>query len=162
MAANFGHLTMIMLICSVLPGERPSIRRVLNLPYNTHSHLLPILADTIPIFDEICKRSARFITSCLFSPSSLVQSAAWHSVVFGKFSSPLRSRAMLYVVFVMAGHSTRLFWTWYRYLTASLSFGIDIVCLILRFTLQCLCWNWFLSEKASLLYLVLQNLKLLF
>ena len=74
---------------------RKALRRVLNLPYNTHSHLLPILADTIPIFDDICKRSARFITSCLFSPSRLVQSVAWHSVVFGKFSSPLGSNAML-------------------------------------------------------------------
>ena len=89
---------------------RKALRRVLNLPYNTHSHLLPILADTIHTFDEICKRSARIITSCLFSPSRLVQSVSWHSVVFGKFSSPLRiSNAMLQnVVYVMAGHWTRL------------------------------------------------------
>ena len=89
---------------------RKALRRVLNLPYNTHSHLLPILADTIPIFDDICKRSARFITSCLFSPSRLVQSVAWHSVVFGKFSSPLGKLGVMqcYVVYVMAGHWTRL------------------------------------------------------
>jgi hypothetical protein len=97
MAVNFWHLTtMIISICSVSPGERPSgPRRVLNLPYNTHSHLLPILADTIPIFNEICKRSARFITSCLSSPSRLVRSVSWHSVVFGKFSSPFGSNALL-------------------------------------------------------------------
>jgi hypothetical protein len=73
---------------------RKALRRVLNLPYNTHSHLLPILADTIPIFDEICKRSAHFITSCLSSPSRLVRSVSWHSVVFCKFSSPLGSNAL--------------------------------------------------------------------
>jgi hypothetical protein len=60
-----------------------------------NEHQLPILADTIPIFDEMCKRSARFITACLVSPSRLVQSVSWHSVVFGKFSSPLESNAML-------------------------------------------------------------------
>jgi hypothetical protein len=74
---------------------RKALRRVLNLPFNTHSRLLSILADTIPIFDEICKQSARFITACLSSPSRLVQSVSWHSVVFGKFSSPLGSNAML-------------------------------------------------------------------
>jgi hypothetical protein len=74
---------------------RKALRRVLNLPYNTHSRLLPILADTFPISDEICKRSAHFITSCISSPSRLVRSVSWHSVFFGKFSSPLGSNALL-------------------------------------------------------------------
>jgi len=74
---------------------RKALRRVLNLPYNTHSCLLPLLSDTIPIYDELCKRSARFITSCIFSPCHLVQSVAWYSVCFGKYSSPLGNNAML-------------------------------------------------------------------
>ena len=103
---------------------RKALRRVLNLPYNTHSHLLPILADTIPIFNEICKPSARFI-SCLFSPSRYVQSVAWHSVVFGKFSSPPGSNAMLCCLrygwsldsfaLNLVQLSTSFFKVWYRY-----------------------------------------------
>ena len=39
--------------------------------------VLPLLAEAIPIFDEfMCKRSSTFITSCLFSKSSLVRSVA--------------------------------------------------------------------------------------
>ena len=42
----------------------------------THCYLLPLLSCTLPIYDEICKRSARFILSCLFSQSSLMRSIA--------------------------------------------------------------------------------------
>jgi len=73
---------------------RKALRRVLNLPYNTHSYLLPLLTDTLPIFDEICKRSARFIVSCLFGSSRLVQSVAWHSIVVAKYNSVLGSNAL--------------------------------------------------------------------
>lgn len=73
---------------------RKALRRVLNLPYNTHSYFLPILSNTLPIFDELCKRSARFITSCLFAPSRLVRSVSMFSVVFAKFDSPLGSNAL--------------------------------------------------------------------
>ena len=59
---------------------RKALRRVLNLPNNTHSCLLPLLTETLPVFDEICKRSARFIVSCLFGSSRLVQSIASHSM----------------------------------------------------------------------------------
>jgi hypothetical protein len=72
---------------------RKALRRIFNIPHHSHSFLLPILSDTIPIFDELCKRSARFITSCFFSPNRLVQFVSWHSVVFSKYNSPLGSNA---------------------------------------------------------------------
>ena len=31
---------------------RKALRRILQLPYNSHSYLLPILSDTLPIFDD--------------------------------------------------------------------------------------------------------------
>ena len=37
--------------------------------------------------DEICRRSARFILSCLHSSSNLVQSLVWHGAVHAKYSS---------------------------------------------------------------------------
>jgi len=39
-------------------------------------------------FDEICKRSSRFINSCLRSRYNLVRSIALH-IVYGKYYSPL-------------------------------------------------------------------------
>ena len=52
---------------------RKALRRLLNLPCNSHSYLLPLLTNTLPIFVEICRRSARFILKCLNNASSLVQ-----------------------------------------------------------------------------------------
>ena len=34
---------------------RSALRRSVNLPYNTHCFLLPILTGTLPVFDELCK-----------------------------------------------------------------------------------------------------------
>jgi hypothetical protein len=53
---------------------KKSLRRVLNLPGDSHSYLLSLLSCTLPDFIGICKRSARFISSCLNSRSILVQS----------------------------------------------------------------------------------------
>jgi len=36
---------------------RKALRRILELPYNCNSTLLPLVTDTLPVFDEICKRS---------------------------------------------------------------------------------------------------------
>ena len=62
---------------------RKALRRILCLPYNSHSYLLPIMSDTLPMFDEICKRSVRFIANCINSSSQLVKSVTWHCIVSG-------------------------------------------------------------------------------
>ena len=74
---------------------RTGLRRVLNLPFNSHSFFLPVLSNTLPIVDELCKRSARFITSCLLSCNRLVRSISRHSVVFSKYNSLLGSNTLV-------------------------------------------------------------------
>jgi hypothetical protein len=74
---------------------RMAVRRLLGLPYNTHCYLLPLLINSLPVFDEICKRSASFIVSCLFSHSSLVRSVAWTGVLNGKYTSVLGKNCFL-------------------------------------------------------------------
>ena len=89
-------VTKTNLLKSYLPNclaQGPEIN--FYLPKNTHSFFLPILSDSIPIFDEICKRTARFISSCLFSPSRLLQSISWLSLVFGRFGSPMGNNALI-------------------------------------------------------------------
>jgi len=44
---------------------------------------------TLPVFDEICKRSSRFIHSCLRSRYNLVHSIVLHVIVHGNYHSPL-------------------------------------------------------------------------
>jgi len=73
---------------------RKSLRRILRLPPGTHSFLLPLLTDSLPVYDEICKRSARFILSCLFSTSPLVRSIARHGTL-GRNNFSIIGRNML-------------------------------------------------------------------
>jgi len=68
---------------------RTALRRLLNLTFNAHCFLLPLLTGTLPVFDKICKRSSRFINLCLRSRNSLVRSIAPHSIVHGKYYTPL-------------------------------------------------------------------------
>jgi len=54
---------------------------VLDLPWATHNHLLPLLSNSLPIYDEICKRSASFIAACLCSDCNLVKSVVNYGIV---------------------------------------------------------------------------------
>jgi hypothetical protein len=74
---------------------RKALRRILNLPYTAHSFFLPYVSNTLPIKDELCKRSARFIFSCLLSNNHLVRSISFHSVVHAKYNSFLGSNALV-------------------------------------------------------------------
>ncbi len=49
----------------------------------------------LPLSDDIIKRSSRFIVSCLFPTSHLVQSVSWHNILYGKYSSVLGRNALL-------------------------------------------------------------------
>jgi len=67
-----------------------------QLPFNAHCFLFPILTGILPTFDEVCKRSSRFINSCLRSRNILVRSIALHNIVHGKYYSPLGSNLRSY------------------------------------------------------------------
>jgi hypothetical protein len=74
---------------------RKALRRILLLPYNCHSYFLPILSDTLPVYDEICKRSLKFIASSLVSSSQLVKSIARYCIMFGRNNSVLGTNALV-------------------------------------------------------------------
>ena len=48
------------------------LRRILDLPYDSHSNLLPILSDSLPLFDLICRHSVNFLQKCVSSDSLVV------------------------------------------------------------------------------------------
>ena len=73
---------------------RKALIRVLNLPYNSHSYLLPLMSNSLPVFVEICKRSSKFILSCLNCQSSLVRSIAWYGIAFARYNSCIGSNAL--------------------------------------------------------------------
>ena len=72
---------------------RKSLRQIWRLPRNTHSYLLPILSRCLPLFDEICARSMKFIIACLSSDSSLVRAVANYGIFHGMQNSFLGRNA---------------------------------------------------------------------
>ena len=75
---------------------RKSLRKVWDLPYNTHCFLLPLLRHCLPIFDEICRRSSNFIHSCIVSKSVLVRSVALYGILFGRYNSRIGHNALCF------------------------------------------------------------------
>jgi hypothetical protein len=73
---------------------RKSLRRVLNLPYDSHGYLLSLLSGTVPVFIEICKRSARFTSSSLNNRSILVQSFPRHGINFARHKTCVGRNAL--------------------------------------------------------------------
>jgi hypothetical protein len=71
------HDTNIDQFCT---AWRKGLRRALCLTFDAHSRYLPGLLNTLPLFAEICKRSACFILRCIFSVSPLVRSVVMRSV----------------------------------------------------------------------------------
>jgi len=59
---------------------RKGLRRVWELPTKSHSYLLQILSQCLPLFDEISRRSINFIRFCATHESSLVSFIAQYAV----------------------------------------------------------------------------------
>jgi hypothetical protein len=80
---------------------RKGQRRVWNVPINTHNDLLPSLCNSLPVFDEICKRSLLFISSCVQHGSDLVKFVMRHGILFARTRSVLGN----YVLFCSRRYS---------------------------------------------------------
>ena len=61
---------------------RKGLRRVWNLPHNTHCALLPLLCGLLSLMDELTRRCATFINGCLDSVCDVVDFVTRHSVYF--------------------------------------------------------------------------------
>jgi len=60
---------------------RKGLRRIWNLPHNTHCALLPLLRESLPLMDDLACRCAKFICSCLYSESDVVKFVARYILV---------------------------------------------------------------------------------
>ena len=78
-------------IYSFCTAWRTGLRRIWNLPNTTHCDLLHLLSNDLPIFDELCRRSLKFIQVCLFHKSNVIKFVARHAVLFARFKSLLGS-----------------------------------------------------------------------
>ena len=74
---------------------RKCLRRVWGLPQCTHSNLLPVMSNYLPLLDELCCRTASFIVNCLESESPTVSSVAQFAVYCGRMNSHMGRNAYL-------------------------------------------------------------------
>ena len=63
MCNNVLHQPLLFSVQDFCIAWRKGLRRVWGLPYTTHGDLLPVLANTIPILDELHRRTANFINN---------------------------------------------------------------------------------------------------
>jgi hypothetical protein len=74
---------------------RKGLRRAFNLPYDASSKLLPGLSSTLPIMDELCKRTLGLIQRCLQSDCPVIRYVTEHGVFCQRMSSPVGSNAFV-------------------------------------------------------------------
>ena len=77
---------------------RKGLRRVWNLPHNTHCELLPLLCGLLPLMDELTRRCAAFINGCLDSDCDVVDFVIRHGVYFRRMLSPIGRNSELSVL----------------------------------------------------------------
>ena len=73
---------------------RKGVRRVWDLPADTHCELLPVICDIISFLDVAFCRTTHFINCCLNSSSEIVNYVARHGVFFSRMRSPIGSNAL--------------------------------------------------------------------
>jgi len=44
---------------------RKGVRRVWNMPPDTHCYILPLLCKCLPVYYEVCRRSVNFLRTCI-------------------------------------------------------------------------------------------------
>jgi hypothetical protein len=74
---------------------RKGVRRVWALPGNTGCDILHLITDTIPVYDEICRRVSNFIFACCESGSQLVKYVVNFGINYSHTSSPIGRNALL-------------------------------------------------------------------
>jgi exonuclease III len=67
---------------------RKGARAIWRLPPQSHSYLLPLVCQCLPLYDEICRRFLNFARACVFHDSTLVRAVALHATHSAGTSSP--------------------------------------------------------------------------
>jgi len=74
---------------------RKGLRRIWDLPYHTHCNILPILCSSLPMYDEIGRRTANFINQCLNSDCALVNQLVHRGINYERMLSPVGRNALI-------------------------------------------------------------------
>jgi len=83
---------------SVCIAWRKDLRRVWDLPFQTHSRLIAPICDLLPIRDELLLRCVNFINKCMSSENSVVRAISYHGVFLQHMFSPIGANAIFVVI----------------------------------------------------------------
>jgi len=72
---------------------RKGLRRLLGLPYRTHSIMLSPLCGTLPLEYELVCRSANFMNNCMNSCNAVVNFVVRNGIFFLRMASPMGRNA---------------------------------------------------------------------
>jgi hypothetical protein len=73
---------------------RKGVRKIWSLPYDSGRLNVSLISDSLPIFDEICRRTMKFVYSCLNSDSEMIRSVVLNGVNGSRLSSPIGRNAV--------------------------------------------------------------------
>jgi len=76
-----------MSVSSVCKSWLQALRRVWKVTFNCHTAIIDALSKSISIFDILCKKTLRFIRSCLASGNDVVNFKARNGVYHSRMSS---------------------------------------------------------------------------
>jgi len=68
---------------------RRGVRAIWNVPYTTHSYLLPLICQCLPLFDKLCRRSINFARLCVSHESQFISLIASYCIHFARCNSPM-------------------------------------------------------------------------
>jgi hypothetical protein len=74
----------------VLLGENACAGHGIDLSHNTHCDILPLICNSLPGLDKVCKRCLDFLHSCINSEFEFVRFTILHGTKFGRSLSPTR------------------------------------------------------------------------
>ena len=66
---------------------RKALRRVCNLLPTCHTEIVNLLNKNVPLFDDICKRSLKFIQLCMTSDNRVMNFIARHRMFYSRMLS---------------------------------------------------------------------------
>ena len=73
---------------------RKGVRKIWSLPYDSSRLNVSLISDSLPLFDEICRRTMNFVYTCLNSDSEMIRSVVLNGVNGSRLSSPIGRNAV--------------------------------------------------------------------
>ena len=70
------------------------MRKIWSLPYDSSRLNVSLISDSLPLFDEICRRTMNFVYTCLNSDSEMIRSVVLNGVNGSRLSSPIGRNAV--------------------------------------------------------------------